>query len=436
MKLFYGVVSMVACGIIGWSAEPLMLSTAYDMALKNEPHLRSLTLKTEATKESTRQSKSRLHPQLQGSLSFGRYEYAGPYLNKPIKESYSSYSVTASQPLYHPELWSGIDESKAREMAAQYELKSEAQKLGLDVAKAYFELLKTQSNIELYKSQKEYYEIKYKQLEEMLKFGLSNRIDLLEAKVHSDKASSEWLTEQKRLNVAKLHLEHLIKEPVGELPCFDFTGVDADELFSERPMWESKLENNPALKASLASKEMAMHEIAVRKYAHYPKVDLSLNRKETYTQDYYSHKYDNQAIVQMSIPLYEGGYTQSRVREGMILLDAAQEEVDYNRLDSKLKFEEQWAQWQLNVETLQVLKESEKSAELYVESIEKANKVGLKSLVDLLEAKAKLYEVKRDTINAGYELVNNYLSLLDVSGELNSENMAILEKMAIHQGDK
>lgn len=436
MKFSFGVMSMITLGMAGLGAQPLMLSDAYDLALKNEPHLRSLSLRTEATKESTEQSKARLYPQVQGSVSWGRYEYEAPYLREPVKESYKSYSVSASQPLYHPEVWQGVNESKAREKAAGFQLQVEVQKLGLDVAKVYFNLLKTQRNIELFTSKKEFYESRYKQLDEMLKVGLTNRMDFLEAKIHRDKALSELLAEQKRLQVAKLRLEHLIKEPVGELPSFDFTAVDADRLFLERSQWEEKLTNNPEFKASMASQTMAMHQANAREYAHYPKVDLNINRKETFTQDTVTHKYDNQAIVQMSIPIYEGGYTQSRVREGMLLLNSAQHDVEYARLQSKLHFEELWAEHQLNIETMMAYKESEASAELFLDSIEKGHKAGLKSIVDLLEAKAKLYEIKRDTIEAGYQLVNNYLSLLDVSGELNSENIAVLEKMAIRGGGK
>jgi len=436
MKLGYGVMSIIACGFLALGAQPLTLSSAYELALKNEPHLRSLSLRTEAIKETVAQSKAKMYPQVQGSLSWGSYEYDAEYLKSPVNESYKSYSISASQPIFHPEVWRGIDSSKSRQKAATFELQAEAQKLGLDVAKAYFNLLKTKRNVELLASQSEYYRTKYKEQEEKLKFGLTNRIDLLEAKVHSDKAMSELLAEQKRSKVAALRLEHYIKEPIGELPNFDFAMVDPGKLFREGMEWESKLGNNPTLQASLASEEMATHEAAIRKYQHYPKVDLSLARKKTYTQDTVSHQYDNQAIVQMSIPIYEGGYTQSRVREGKMLLESAQNDVEYNRLDTKQRFEELWAESQLNVETLQVLKESEKSAKLYLDSMELANKAGLKSLLDVLEAKAKFYEVKRDTINAGYELVNNYLSLLDVTGELNSDNIAFLENMAISQGEQ
>lgn len=437
MRLGYSVISIMACGILGWGAEPLMLSKAYDLALQNEPHLRSLAFKTQATKEYIEQNKARLYPQVQSSVSWGRYEYDAAYLTKgAVKEDYSSYSISASQPLYHRELWRGVDESEARSAAANYQYQAEEQKLGLEVAKAYFNLLRTQRNVELFNSKKEFYQTKYKQLEEMLKLGLTNRMDVLEAKVASDKALSEWLAEQKRAKVAMLRLEHMIKEPVGELPSFDFTMIDGDKLFQERTRWENKLENNPNLKSSIASQEMAMHQVAIRESEHYPKVDLSLTRKETYTQDEVAHKYDNQAIIQMSIPIYQGGYAQSRVREGRILLDSAQQDVVYNQLESKLRFEELWAEQRLNIETLLALKESEKSAELYLRSVEEGHKAGLKSLVDILEGKAKLYEIKRDAIDAGYGLVNNYLSLLDVCGELNSENIALLEKMAITQREK
>lgn len=435
MKFSFGVMSMITYGMIGLDAQPLMLSDAYDLALKNEPHLRSLSLKTEATKESTVQSKARLYPQIQGTVAWGGYEYES-ILQGPVKENYKSYSVSASQPIYHPELWQGLNESKAREKAAGYQLQSEVQKLGLDVTKAYFDVLRSKRNVELFQSKREFYETKYKQLDELLKLGLTNHMDFLEAKIHSNKALSEMLAEEKRLQVAKLRLEHLIKEPVGELPSFDFTAIDADRLFLERSQWEEKLTNNPEFKASMASQTMAMHQANAREYAHYPKVDLNINRKETFTQDRFAHRYDNQAIVQMSIPIYEGGYTQSRVREGVLLLNAAQQEVEYTRLQSKLQFEELWAEHQLNIETMLASKESEKSAELFLESVEKGNKAGLKSVVDVLEAKAKLYEIKRDTIDAGYQLVNNYLSLLDVSGELNSENIVILEKMVVKQGGK
>jgi len=118
------------------------------------------------------------------------------------------------------------------------------------------------------------------------------------------------------------------------------------------------------------------------------------------------------------------------------MAQSAQKELEYTQLQTSLRFEELWANHELNVQSLILSRESEKSAELYVDSVEKGHNAGLKSLVDVLEAKSKLYEVKRDAVDAGYALVENYLGLLDVSGELNSENIAVLEKMVISPGEE
>lgn len=434
MKPFTILLSVAAAAVVALASDPLTLSRAYDLALQNEPKLGALAFKTEAAKEYIEQSRARLFPQMQGNVSWGRYEYEAEYLRAPVKESYTSYSLSASQPLYHPELWRGVDEAKAREAAARYQFIAQAQQLGLDVAKAYFELLRTQRNVEMLASQKEYYETKYRQLEEMLKFGLTNRIDLLESKIHRDKAVSEWLTEQRRVQVAKMRLQHFINAEIAEIPSFDFASVDTSVLFGEKSVWEAQLENNPSFRSALLTRDVTRHQIAIRKYEHYPKIDLNLARKETYTQDTVSHKYDNQAVVQMAIPIYQGGYTQSKVREAMLLSESAQKELDYTQLETKLHFEELWADHELNAQSLDVLRESEKSAELFLESVEKGHKAGLKSIVDVLEAKSKLFEIKRDAVDAGYRLVDNYLGILDVSGRLNSENIVLLENMILKKG--
>ncbi|MDD5716165.1 MAG: TolC family protein [Sulfuricurvum sp.] len=428
-KFIYGSVSLLISTLFVLQAEPLKLSTAYELALKNEPHLRASLLKTEAGSESIMQSKSKLYPRVEGSAAWGRYEYEYTTSTLPTKETYTNYAISAVQPLYHPELFREIDDAKIRQKISEYQYEAQAQQLGLDLAKAYFNFLYIQRNIELIESQKQYYESKFKQLEEMLKMGLSNRIDLLEAKVHRDNATAQWLNEKKLYFVAKLKLEHLTGESFTDVMPFDFTAIDTNKLSVSREEWESKIDNNPALKSALATEESARHQVAIREYEHYPKVDLSLTRKETYTQDTIAHKYDNQAIAQVTLPIYLGGMTQSRIREGKLLVESAQRDLDYYRQETRFHFEELWAGKELTIERLNLLKESEKSAQLYLESVEKGHQAGLKSLVDLLEAKAKIYEIRRQLTDAGYQVVNNYIGLLEVTGELNVEKISEFEKI-------
>ncbi|OYZ56050.1 MAG: hypothetical protein B7Y17_07195, partial [Sulfuricurvum sp. 24-42-5] len=160
LKLLGSVVLSIALEASSY-AQNLTLSEAYTLALQHAPKLRSAAYKTEATQELVHQSRSRLLPQVQGSLSYGYYGYEAPYLREPVKENYSSYSLSVSQAIYHPEYWRGLDETKARAKGAEYAFKAQAQQMGLDVAKAYFELVRAHQNVDLADSQKKYYETKY-----------------------------------------------------------------------------------------------------------------------------------------------------------------------------------------------------------------------------------------------------------------------------------
>lgn len=411
-------VAIMVWGVHALGADVLNLSRAYERALQNEPRLKSASYKMEANAEAIEQVSSKFYPQLQGSVSWGRYEYDAHYLPGAVKENYTDYSISLVQPIFHPEYWREHDQVKNRQTSGEYKYQVQAQQLGLDVTKSYFLLLKEMNMVALAQAQKYYYEQKYKQLEEMLKFGLTNRIDLLEAKVQRDKSISSWLIEQKRAQVAKLKLEHLVGEKIDVVKSFDFGRIDTSKLKLERSVFEAKITNNLSLKAAQSEVRAAFDEVAMREYDHYPKIDLSLTRKETNSGESVSHNYDNQAVVRMSVPLYQGGYTQSRVRESLKLLSSAQQEEKYYSKDAQGRFEEIWEERQYTIEHFEALKESLVSAELYVKSVEKGHEAGLKSVVDFLEAQEKLYQIKYDLVDAGFELVNNHLSLLDVIGEL------------------
>jgi outer membrane protein len=61
--------------------------------------------------------------------------------------------------------------------------------------------------------------------------------------------------------------------------------------------------------------------------------------------------------------------------------------------------------------------------------MEQGYQKGLKSIIDVLEAQAKLHQVRLDMIDSGFELINNHVTLLDLVGELNQENVRVLDNM-------
>lgn len=410
----------------------LTLSEAYELALKNEPKTRAAAFKSEASSEVVAQARSRMLPQIQYSYSKGKTEYESYYYNHPTKEMYTYNQISLVQPLYHPEYWSATSQSYAKREGAELEYKRESELLGIHLAKTYFNYLKTKREEALASWQAEQYESKYRQLEKMLSMGLANKIDMLEAKIKYDKSKAEWLTWQKQLTVAKYALEKMIGESIDGKTLLEPEKINPKTLIADKAEWEQKIFQNSDVKLAENYLKIAQKEVDVRAYEHFPKVDLRLSSTRTDTKDISAHRYDKSFFIDIKIPIFQGGYTASRVSEAKMLKNAAKEELDAAQKEAKLKFEDLWSRRELSIESVELYKEAEKASELYLESVEKAHKAGLKSVVDVLEAKARLYAAKRELVNCTYELINNQLELLNATGELTIAKIKELEGHIYH----
>ncbi len=411
-----------------YADELLNLTDAYALALKNESKIKSALYRAESSEEMVAQVRSRLLPQVQYSYSTGNSDYQVNYYPKPTKEKYTYNQISINQPIYHPEYWSAASQAYKKRDGAKLEYQKQTQELGLDLAKAYFAHLKTKKEESLAKTQMEQYESKYKQLNEMLATGLSNKIDTLEAKIAYDKAKAEWLTKQKQLSVTKLALERFIGVSLDDKILLEPEKINTKALSANKEEWLAKLASNMDIKLAEISKEVARKEVRVRFYDHFPKVDLRLSSTNTDTKDPSARKYDKSAFLNVTIPIFQGGYTTARVSEAKLLLNAASEDLEGATKEAKLKFEDLWSRRELAIEYTNLYKENEKASELHLQAVEKAYAAGLKSIVDLLEARAKLYQAKKELLDATYELINNQMELLAIVGELNMDKLRELEK--------
>lgn len=407
--------------------ENLSLSKAYELALSYSPKHQTQRYKTDASAQGIEQAKSRLYPKIDLTGSGGQFEYETYYNDKTTSEVYKTYSLSLVQPLFRAELFDVIEQAEVKYHASKEELSQEEQQLGVDVAKAYVKILQVNVEIEKLATQKTYYETKYQKLAMMLPLGLSNTVEILEAKASKDKAMVDYTSKKRDLLAVQSKLHHLIG--------VSFTLKDAPniqyipELFSmTKSLWKKQLlDKNREFKMATLSKEAARLEMDIRQAEHYPKVDLILGNTHNDTKDPVAHKYDNKAFIQVSVPLYQGGYTKSRVEEATLLFHAASSSLDAVKLQILDQFEELWTQRESILETIAVLKEAKESAHMYRLAIEKSLKEGTKSQVDLLEAKTKYEAMKSEYASAYYEMLLNEISLYALTGNLTLSKLYELE---------
>ena len=168
--------------------------------------------------------------------------------------------------------------------------------------------------------------------------------------------------------------------------------------------------------------------MTIRRWQHFPTADFQISQKHTESRDPSLRENDLRALIVVSLPIFEGGRTQSAIREGLKMQNAAIEDLNHYKKQAILKLERTLSEQKLAIESVKVFKDSEYSAQLYLSTIEQGYERGLRSLFDVLEARSRLYQVRRDLIDAVYDLIVNQLNLLDVTGTLNTDRIYEIER--------
>ena len=130
----------------------------------------------------------------------------------------------------------------------------------------------------------------------------------------------------------------------------------------------------------------------------------------------------------MKLPLYQGGYDSSRVRESRALLRSAEFDAEYARLYATQQAQEQLSSLHASREKLQAIDQAIASGESYLASAEEGYRLGLRDLAEVSRAKEKLFVNRREQARASVELLNALVQLHAVAGKLSDDAMTQISK--------
>jgi len=418
------------------SAEVLTFSKAYELALENTHSIKSSVFKMNGSKERVNQAKSQLYPQLNLSAYYKKTEYN---YNKnynasgdTIRQGLLSYTVSARQSLYNAQVYSGISLEKSKEELYEISVKIDKEELAQKVFKAYLDLLKTENKIELYKSYLKYAKSKLDELQKKYDMFMASKMDYLEMKVEYKSAQIDLRKEKKLLIVNQLKLKQFIGDNKYELPLIDPKKhvLRTIGMIKSSVIDKNNFSSNLELLKSKLSVIIAKKDIHNAFVAHYPTLDLQASYSGYDTDDPTSdslYRDVKSVMLNFNLPLYSGGKVSSRVRELECNLQAADEDYKDTKKNIQVMYDENFALLEASIESVSMYQEALESSTLYVKAIEQGYENGLKSIIDLNDAKNKQYEVKYKYIENIYEMVDSYIGLLIVTNDF--KNISLLDKL-------
>lgn len=407
-------------------ADSISLSQAYHMALENDQEYRYYIYTNLATAERYKQSVSQLFPTVSADASYRGDKY--DRYKKEVDESYRSYGVTLRQQIFQPSLYYQKDQEALRKEESRLNLELNRQELAKRVAKAYFDLVYTSENLKLAQSYNEANKARLEQMEKSLSLGLTNKMDMLESKVRYDESILGVSKAQRDIDIARIALNKLIgkdvevKNHLANLDINFFKNIAVAKF--------NDTNKNIQYQQSLIGTQIAEKEYSKRKSEHLPTVDFSIGYSKN---DYIDNKNfgdkENrvETMIRLSIPIFSSGLTTYRAQEAELLRQASIARQNDIQKSVDISQRQKISDFQNYIQEYDIVLQSLENAKIYELSIERGYQEGLRNIVDLLDAKARVHKIRNDALTTAYNVVSSYLELEGLVNNITSESMNNLE---------
>jgi protease secretion system outer membrane protein len=410
-------------------AHPLDLVQAYQAALQSDPSLRAAQAAAEAGRETVSQARSQLYPNIafgaartHNDLHSTQPDLAGQAAGTQQRYFSDNQALTVRQPLYRKHLLDGVEQAGRIAEDAEAALERERQALAVRVAGAYMDALLAQDHLALVQAQIKTTVAQLDAARKAVTAGSGTRTDIDEAQSRLDLATALELEARQNVEFTRLQLRQLTDRPVDSLARLDAATLP---LLGPTPAlvddWVRLAEGHSPELASLDARQAAAR-LAVEKArsGHYPSLDAVLqvvrSTKENVTAP--NSSYTNRSIgVQLSVPLYSGGYASSAVRQALAEQNRAQDLRDAGRRDLALRIHREFRGVTEGVLRIRAREQSARSAEQLVQSSQRAQQAGSRTSLDVLNAEEKRQLAARDLAQSRYDYLMARIRLRALAGE-------------------
>jgi outer membrane protein len=133
--------------------------------------------------------------------------------------------------------------------------------------------------------------------------------------------------------------------------------------------------------------------------------------------------------LQMTLPIYSGGATQSKVREQVHLRRAAQEKLEGALRGAERETRDSYLGVVAEKARVAALKQAVKSNQTALEATEAGFDVGTRTTVDVLDARRRLFEAERDFARSRYDYLINVVRLKSAAGVLAPGDLASINTL-------
>jgi outer membrane protein len=429
------------------------VADVYNAAVENDPVLGAAKQDYAARGEIVPQTRAGLLPSisLNASTSYNRLEYpkgefldlnsASPTFGQvrgiPGQEfNEHTWQAQLVQPIVDVAAYYTYKSAKALKAQAQQDYVSSEQDLIVRTVSAYLEVLRSQAALDSTNAEEAAVKRQQEQVQQRFDVGLVAITDVLDATAAYDNVVVRRIQAERDQGIRFEDLYKLTGASYAEvdqvsttLPIVNPASVDENE-------WVAiALANNPTVLASRQAQVAAERDLRARQAGHLPTVDAIASYNEGI--NHYNQLAGGQAFLgdetdtrvyalQFQLPIFQGGYTTSKVREARARLLQSGELVRNNEWAISRDTRNLLRTVTTDVIRVQARIKSIKSSESALEATQTGYEVGTRNIVDVLQAQQRLYLSQFDYADSRYNYVRDLMLLKQTAGTLNNDDVVKL----------
>ncbi|KGQ69728.1 hypothetical protein OA57_10700 [Chelonobacter oris] len=420
------------------------LMEAYEQAKNSDPVVKKAYADSRQIIEGKNQAKGALLPQLNAAASYGsnRYVDHGTTHNTGYNNSFSqnrtfSVGLNLRQALFDMSLWRNLSLQEKTAQQAEVSYQAAQQNLLYRVATAYISVLNSIDTLTSVQAEKRAVYSQLSDTNQQYQVGLVAITDVDEAQAQYDSVIANEIMAQNDVDNSIEALYEITGQYPSDIHRLDTKKFKTQTYANPNQYITQGEEQNLTLTYYKMGKELAKEGIKVAESAYLPTVNLVAGLTHTNSRMPVASSYgipdrsvDQATIgVEVSMPLYTGGQTASRVRQQQHAFVSSSEglESTYRDLVRNIRS---------TVNSLNASSSSIRAYQQYVRSSESAYQAtlsgynaGTRTILDVLTSTRTRHEAQRQLSSARYNYLLLELQLRQLSGSLNENDLSRLHNL-------
>jgi len=416
----------------------------YGEARASDPQLAGAEATNQANSENVDQARSALLPQIGASLAYSQSHGSsgGPQFVTNEDGSQSLVNVTSSADNYGRTLsgrldqsildlskWTALKSARATVKSSDATYEAAQQDLLIRVATAYFDVLTAEDALRFAQANEQALNRQMEQAQQRFDVGLSAITDVNDAKAQHDTAVASVITAQNTLDDNNEALRQLTNKEAGELKKL------RDKLPLDKPNPENPeswvavaVEQNPVLSSYAYSLEAANANIQTARSGHLPTINgqvlysksprWSDTSASSFNDAFHtnSESWSTSVGLTLNVPIFSGGYTQSRVRQSIYTRDAAQDQFELQKRLIERSTRNSYRAVIAGASQVEATRQAVVSAQSSLDATQAGYEVGTRTIVDVLISQQQLLSAQSSYSQARHAFVLNGLRLKQAAG--------------------